>query len=88
MFDDGLQTSQNLVVLDTATYQWNAPSDASDFQEDHPGPRYGHTATLIEMHPPRLMVYGGMVSLDVTRACARVDCLLRDQIVCARYAAS
>ena len=26
------------------------------------GGRYGHSATLIEMHPPKLIVYGGMIN--------------------------
>lgn len=50
-----------LLIYDTATFQWSSPGDATDFQEDHPGSRYGHTAVLVEMHPPKLMVYGGMV---------------------------
>ena len=50
-----------LLIYDTATFQWSSPGDATDFQEDHPGNRYGHSAVLVEMHPPKLMVYGGMV---------------------------
>jgi hypothetical protein len=52
-----------LFVYDTVTFQWSAPNNASDFQEDHPGTRYGHTATLVDMHPPRILVYGGMIGL-------------------------
>jgi hypothetical protein len=55
------EAQNQLLLYDTATYQWSSPGDATDFQEDHPGPRYGHTAVLVEMHPPKLMVYGGMV---------------------------
>lgn len=55
-----------LFIYDTATFQWSAPSDAeSNFQEDHPGCRYGHSATLVEMHPPKIMIYGGMVSYEL-----------------------
>jgi hypothetical protein len=50
-----------LLLYDTATYQWSSPGDATEFQEDHPGPRYGHSAVLVELHPPKLMVYGGMI---------------------------
>jgi hypothetical protein len=50
-----------LFLYDTTSFLWSSPSDSSDFQEDHPGSRYGHTATLIEMHPPKLLVYGGIV---------------------------
>lgn len=51
-----------LFLYDTATYTWSAPKDGSEFQEDHPGCRYGHTATLVEMHPPRIMIYGGITN--------------------------
>lgn len=50
-----------LFLYDTVNYQWSKPADVADFQEDHPGGRYGHTASLIEMHPPKIMIYGGMV---------------------------
>ena len=50
-----------LLLFDSAIYQWSSPGDATDFQEDHPGPRYGHTATLVELHPPKIMVYGGLI---------------------------
>lgn len=48
-------------LFDTKTYQWSGPGDASSFEEDHPGARSGHTATLVDMHPPRILIYGGMV---------------------------
>ncbi len=48
-------------LYDTMTYQWSSPKDESNFQEDFPGPRYGHSATLIDMHPPRVMIFGGIV---------------------------
>ena len=48
-------------LFDTKSYQWSGPGDSSAFEEDHPGPRYGHTATLVDMHPPRILIYGGMV---------------------------
>lgn len=51
---------KQLFLYDTSTYQWSAPSNSSDYQEDDAGPRYGHTATLIEMHPPKIIVYGGI----------------------------
>jgi len=51
----------SLFMYDTASYQWSAPNDESEYQEDHPGPRYGHSATLIDMHPPRVLIYGGLV---------------------------
>jgi Ras-related protein Rab-1A len=49
-----------LFLYDTATYTWSQPSFNSEFQEDNAGARYGHTATLIEMHPPKIMIYGGV----------------------------
>mmetsp|Transcript_24814 Transcript_24814/g.41342 ORF Transcript_24814/g.41342 Transcript_24814/m.41342 type:complete len:601 (+) Transcript_24814:73-1875(+) len=51
-----------LLIYDTTAFQWSSPGDATDYQEDHPGARYGHTATLVEMHPPKIMVYGGMIA--------------------------
>jgi len=57
-FGDALR---QLFIFDTINYEWSIPGDASAFQEDHPGARYGHTATIIGMHPPRILVYGGMV---------------------------
>jgi hypothetical protein len=53
-----------LFIYDTVTFQWSAPNNASEFQEDHPGTRYGHTCTLVDMHPPRILLYGGMVGLS------------------------
>ena len=50
-----------LFVYDTQSYEWSQPGDDADFQESHPGSRYGHTATVVEMHPPKLMIYGGLV---------------------------
>jgi hypothetical protein len=51
-----------LLLYDTASFLWSSPGDSSGFQEDHPGARYGHSATLVEMHPPKIMLYGGMVN--------------------------
>lgn len=50
-----------LFLYDTQSYEWSEPGDAAEFQESHPGNRYGHTATVIDMHPPKVMIYGGMV---------------------------
>ena len=52
---------RGLFVYDTVKFEWSAPGDAASFQEDHPGPRYGHSATLVESHPPKVMIYGGML---------------------------
>jgi len=52
---------RQLFLYDTAKFEWCAPGDAADFQEDHPGARYGHTATLVESHPPRIMIFGGFM---------------------------
>jgi small GTP-binding protein len=57
---DGKALSQ-LFLYDTSAYFWNSAKDDREFQEDHPGPRYGHSATLVDMHPPRLMIFGGIV---------------------------
>jgi len=59
--DNGGSAQSQLLLYDTASYQWASPNDATTFQEDHPGARYGHSAVLVEMHPPKLMVYGGML---------------------------
>jgi hypothetical protein len=55
------EAQAQLLLYDTISFQWSSPSEVTDFQEDHPGGRYGHSATLVEMHPPKIMVYGGMV---------------------------
>jgi hypothetical protein len=60
-----------LFVYDTITFQWSAPSNASDFQEDHPGNRYGHSATLVEMHPPRIMVNYITIIQPIVHLCVR-----------------
>lgn len=52
-----------LFIYDTITYQWNLPVNITEYHEDSPGNRYGHSATLIDMHPPRLLLYGGMIGL-------------------------
>lgn len=54
------EAQSQLFLYDTETYQWSAPNDSANFQEDNPGSRYGHTAVLIEMHPPKIMIYGGV----------------------------
>jgi hypothetical protein len=55
------EAQNQLLLYDTQTFQWSSPGDATDFQEDHPGARYGHSAVLVEMHPPKIMIYGGML---------------------------
>lgn len=55
------EAQNQLFIYDTLNFQWSSPGDESQFQEDHPGKRYGHSAVLIEMHPPKIMVYGGMI---------------------------
>ena len=35
---------------------------SSQTHDQDPGPRYGHTATLIEMHPPKIMIWGGVIN--------------------------
>jgi hypothetical protein len=50
-----------LLLYDTQAYLWSYPQNSAEMEEDHPGCRYGHTATLVEMHPPKIMVYGGFV---------------------------
>lgn len=53
---------KNMFIFDTKTFQWSTlkTSFNTDLESD-PGMRYGHAAVLIEMHPPKIMVYGGMV---------------------------
>ena len=50
-----------IFLFDTINFSWSVPPDVSYFQEGRPGSRYGHTSTLIEMHPPKILVYGGIV---------------------------
>ena len=39
-----------LFLYDSINFQWSRPKGSYEDQEDYPGPRYGHTATLIDMH--------------------------------------
>jgi len=59
--DTNCDALSQLLLYDANKFQWAAPSDSVQFEQDHPGKRYGHTATLIEMHPPKIMIFGGMV---------------------------
>lgn len=52
---------RSLFVYDTLKFEWSAPSESTRFEEDHPGARYSHSATLVESHPPKILVYGGML---------------------------
>ena len=58
-----------LFLYDTLSYEWSQPGDAGDYQENHGGSRQGHTATLVEMHPPRIMVSGISYGIVVGRFC-------------------
>jgi hypothetical protein len=60
--NSNIEPISQVFVYDTQQFVWTSPSDSCDYQEDHPGMRYGHTATVIDMHPPRILVYGGMVA--------------------------
>ncbi len=59
----------HLFIYDTVSYLWSSATDnatatmsySGDGDVDQPGARYGHSATLVEMHPPKIMIYGGMV---------------------------
>lgn len=55
------EAQSQLLIYDTTNFQWSSPSDVSNFQEDHPGKRYGHSSVLVQMHPPKLFLYGGVV---------------------------
>lgn len=55
------EAQKELLLYDSESFQWSSPGDATNFQEDHPGNRYGHSAVLVEMHPPKIMVYGGIL---------------------------
>lgn len=58
--DEG-DAKDQIFLYDPSTHTWSVPSDSNNWQEDHPGPRYGHTATLIENHPPKILIFGGML---------------------------
>lgn len=60
--DSNIEPISQIYVYNTLELTWSAPNDSCDYQEDHPGRRYGHTATIVEMHPPKILVYGGMVA--------------------------
>jgi small GTP-binding protein len=56
------EAESSLFLYDSSSFLWHsAPIGLSTFQEDDPGPRYGHSATLVDNHPPRIFVYGGLV---------------------------
>lgn len=50
-----------LLVYDTDTFAWSRPPTSSSSGSEF-GAKYGHSATLIDMHPPRLMFFGGMAT--------------------------
>ena len=59
------EAESSLILYDSSTFLWHsAPVDADSFQEDFAGPRYGHSACLVDSHPPRVMIYGGLVGGD------------------------
>ena len=49
-----------LLVFDCDTKEWTAPAERIGVQGDEPAPRYGHSATLVSMTPPQMLVFGGM----------------------------
>ena len=55
------EPSSQLYLYDTISYEWSVPDNATEFQESNPNARYGHSSTVIEMHPPKIMIFGGMV---------------------------
>ena len=70
MYDiTGQRYNQSIDYLAKNIYlciSWSTPNELGSFAKsgestygesgDMPGPRYGHTATVIEMHPPKIMV--------------------------------
>ena len=54
----------SLFLYDTDKYCFYTPIDDADFQEDHPQNRSGHSMVLIDHHPPRLVVWGGVTGGD------------------------
>jgi hypothetical protein len=51
-----------LYIYDSTKSVWSKPSEESN-SDQHPGPRYGHTATLLGIHPPKIFIWGGMTSV-------------------------
>jgi hypothetical protein len=41
------------VCLCAEEMKWGVPTEEVDLNDEAGGPRYGHSATLIDMHPPR-----------------------------------
>lgn len=52
---------RGLFLYDTVKFEWSTPGEASRYEEDHPGARYSHSATLVESHPPKILIYGGIL---------------------------
>lgn len=60
---------EQVFLYDTKAYQWISPEGVlgeNSYEDASPGKRYGHCCVLVEMHPPRLMLYGGMVKSEST----------------------
>lgn len=48
-----------LFLYDTTRLSWIPPTEPFLHQEGFPGARYGHSSTLIAMHPPKVLIWGG-----------------------------
>ena len=60
--DQGGNAQKNLFVFDSKSFQWSTLKLSPDTNIDEdPTLRYGHAAVLVEMHPPKIMIYGGLV---------------------------
>lgn len=58
--EDSIALSQ-LYIFDDMKWATTTNMNTS-FQEDNAGARFGHTATLVQMHPPMIMIYGGYLN--------------------------
>ena len=57
-----------LFLYDTKAYEWIGVRVVGEknYENSSPGKRWGHCCILVEMHPPRLALWGGMVKSDST----------------------
>jgi hypothetical protein len=58
--EEGTALSQQYIFDDM---KWATTTNLNTaFQEDNAGARFGHSATLVQMHPPMIMLYGGYLN--------------------------
>ena len=57
------EPQSQLYLYDTYKQIWNSPTETSNISHDQDaGARYGHTSTLVGMHPPKVLIWGGIIN--------------------------